>query len=94
MKKQILSLVIAVFAAIPSMAVSGPGKVVIRSFKPLGVIRAKQTLAQLQALDPQTECGRIFDYPRFRHRGLPEGPDGPLTAFRNGLIDNPFQYKP
>ena len=126
MKKQVLSVVIAIFAAVPLLAVSGPGqlvpkpvevtagegvcdlstarvtvkkaspgmrralrqvtdarlreeayeitirpgKVVIRSFAPLGEIRARQTLSQLKALDPETACCRILDYPRFRHRGL------------------------
>ena len=47
-----------------------PGKVVIRALSPTGEIRARQTLAQLQLLDPETACCRILDYPRFRHRGL------------------------
>ena len=34
-----------------------------------GVFRANKTLEQLRALG-EVPCGVIFDYPRFRHRGL------------------------
>ena len=47
----------------------GPRKVVIEARTDEGVFRARKTLEQLQALG-EVPCGVIFDYPRFRHRGL------------------------
>lgn len=46
-----------------------PRRAVIEALTPEGVFRAKKSLEQLQALGP-VPCGCIFDYPRFRHRGL------------------------
>ena len=47
----------------------GPRKVVIEARTDEGVFRARKTIEQLQALG-EVPCGVIFDYPRFRHRGL------------------------
>ena len=47
----------------------GPKKVKIEALTPEGVFRAKKTLEQLR-LQGEVPCGVIFDYPRFRHRGL------------------------
>ena len=47
----------------------GLSKVRIEALTPEGAFRATTTLEQLQALG-EVPCGVIFDYPRFRHRGL------------------------
>ena len=47
----------------------GPRKVVVEARTDEGVFRARKTIEQLQALG-EVPCGVIFDYPRFRHRGL------------------------
>ena len=52
-----------------------PRYIRIRALTPTGEFRARQTLAQLQALARMDEenvlpCCQIFDWPRFRHRGL------------------------
>ena len=44
-------------------------KVKIEALTEEGVFRARKSLEQLQALG-DIPCGIIFDYPRFRHRGL------------------------
>lgn len=46
-----------------------PRKAVIEARTDEGVFRARKTIEQLQALG-EVPCGVIFDYPRFRHRGL------------------------
>ena len=46
-----------------------PRKAVIEAASAEGVFRARKTIEQLQALGPVPR-GVIFDYPRFRHRGL------------------------
>ena len=42
----------------------------IEAFTDEGVFRARQTLRKLSLLNPAPKCCTIFDYPRFRHRGL------------------------
>lgn len=47
----------------------GHSKVKVEALTSEGVFRARKSLEQLQALG-EVPCGVLFDYPRFRHRGL------------------------
>lgn len=47
----------------------GSNRIKIEAITEEGVFRANKTLEQLRALG-EVPCGVIFDYPRFRHRGL------------------------
>ena len=44
-------------------------KIIIEALTPEGLFRARTSLEQLRESGP-LPCGRIFDYPRFRHRGM------------------------
>ena len=46
-----------------------PRRVLIEAATPRGAFRARQTLRQLR-LQGDVPCCRVFDYPRFRHRGV------------------------
>lgn len=47
-----------------------PGRILIEALTNEGVFRARTTLEQLQSTTAELPCCVIFDYPRFRHRGL------------------------
>lgn len=48
----------------------GPEGIRIEALTETGVFRARKTLEQMRLAGPELTCCTIFDYPRFRHRGL------------------------
>lgn len=48
----------------------GKKGVTIKAMTEEGVFRGRQTVEMLRLLDPDVKHCRIFDYPRFRHRGI------------------------
>lgn len=44
--------------------------VIIKANTEEGVFRARQALEMMRLMDSDVKCCRIFDYPRFRHRGI------------------------
>ena len=47
-----------------------PGRIEVKAKTDLGLLWARQTLAQLKAAGAQAPCGEIFDKPKYRVRGF------------------------
>ena len=47
-----------------------PRRILIEAATPTGAFRARKTLEQLRLQSDTLSCCTVFDYPRFRHRGL------------------------
>ncbi|MBR5700650.1 MAG: beta-N-acetylhexosaminidase [Bacteroidales bacterium] len=47
-----------------------PGRILIEAATPTGAFRARKSLEQMRLEGDRIPCCTIFDYPRFRHRGL------------------------